>query len=89
MATTGMDSSGVPALGHKQLCISSCIQVGQAYWQGGVVGALVLEPSKTGMYVKYPYCGDAYQYALPKMGTYLKYPYLRLHGSSTLVTLPT
>ena len=41
------------------------------------------------MYVKYPYRGDAYQYALPKMGTYVKYPYPRLHGSSTLVTLPT
>ena len=51
--------------------------------------AALLEPSKTGMYVKYPYRGDAYQYALPKMGTYVKYPYPRVHGSSTLVTLPT
>jgi hypothetical protein len=49
----------------------------------------VLEPSKTGTYITYPYRGDAYQYTLPKTGTYVKYPYRRLHGSSTLVTLPT
>ena len=51
----------------------------------------LLGPSKTGTCVKYPYCGDTYQYALlepSKTGTYVKYPYRRLHGSSTLVTLP-
>ena len=54
-------------------------------------GLRLLEPSKTGTYVKYHYHGDAYQYALlepSKTDTYVKYPYHRLHGSSTLVTLP-